>query len=532
MAANFSGLLDDLRAAGELVEISKPVDIRHIAALVDQSDKALLFTNVNGYDMPVVSGVINSRERLSIAMGCEFGEIEGRVRDGLDRPKAPNMVNSGPAREILLEGDDVDLFKLPIPLFSVLDGGPMITAGVTLARDPDGEVDGINAGVYRLLVKERNLTGIDIVTPNNLRRFAEKAYAKGEALPISINIGTHPIEVIAATYKAPLGTSEVEIAGGMRGEGLSLTPCKTIDIPCIADAEIVLEAEILPTGWTKPEGRFGEFTRLMGGLHWNPHVRIKAISMRKNAVYYALHMPWENIWPSGPIYEAAVRRVLYEAGVQTTAVNITPGGCCHWHAVVAIKPHPGDGKNAITAALSVADMKHVTVVDDDIDVFDPVDVEWAVATRVQADRDVVIISNMRSKPLDPSLYIEVGKVPTTAKMGIDATISNDVPRERFHRIAYAYADQVKLEDYLGDAGNAAGKPAADVDIAGLAARIRAIIEVTPLYFAELAEQFVAEGFQSVARALGDLHAAGELWQDDVGRYCLTGSKFAATPPER
>ena len=129
MAANFSGLLDDLRAAGELVEISKPVDIRHIAALVDQSDKALLFTNVNGYDMPVVSGVINSRERLSIAMGCEFGEIEGRVRDGLDRPKAPNMVNSGPAREILLEGDDVDLFKLPIPLFSVLDGGPMITAG-------------------------------------------------------------------------------------------------------------------------------------------------------------------------------------------------------------------------------------------------------------------------------------------------------------------------------------------------------------------------------------------------------------------
>ncbi len=532
MAANFSGLLDDLRAAGELVEISKPVDIRHIAALVDQSDKALLFTNVNGYDMPVVSGVINSRERLSIAMGCEFGEIEGRVRDGLDRPKAPNMVNSGPAREILLEGDDVDLFKLPIPLFSVLDGGPMITAGVTLARDPDGEVDGINAGVYRLLVKERNLTGIDIVTPNNLRRFAEKAYAKGEALPISINIGTHPIEVIAATYKAPLGTSEVEIAGGMRGEGLSLTPCKTIDIPCIADAEIVLEAEILPTGWTKPEGRFGEFTRLMGGLHWNPHVRIKAISMRKNAVYYALHMPWENIWPSGPIYEAAVRRVLYEAGVQTTAVNITPGGCCHWHAVVAIKPHPGDGKNAITAALSVADMKHVTVVDDDIDVFDPVDVEWAVATRVQADRDVVIISNMRSKPLDPSLYIEVGKVPTTAKMGIDATISNDVPRERFHRIAYAYADQVKLEDYLGDAGNAAGKPAADEDIAGLAARIKAIIEVTPLYFAELAEKFVIEGFQSVARALGDLHAAGELWQDDVGRYCLTGSKFAATPPER
>ena len=347
----------------------------------------------------------------------------------------------------------VDLYRLPIPLFSVLDGGPMITAGVTLARDPDGK-HGLNAGVYRYLVKEPALTGIDIVTPNNLRRFAEKAFARGEPLPISINIGTHPIEVIAATYKAPIGTSEVAIAGGMRGEGLALTPCKTVDIECIADAEIVLEAEILPTGWTRPEGRFGEFTRLMGGLHWNPLVRVNAIAMRRDAVYYALHMPWENIWPSGPIYEAAVRRVCHEAGVQVTAVNITPGGCCHWHAVIAIKPHPGDGKNAITAALSVADMKHVTVVEDDIDVFDPVDVEWAVATRVQADRDVLIISNARSKPLDPSLRIEPGKVPTTAKMGIDATISDDVPRARFHRIAYAYADSVRLEDYLGPANGA------------------------------------------------------------------------------
>ena len=242
-------------------------------------------------------------------------------------------------------------------------------------------------------------------------------------------------------------------------------------------------------------------------------------------------MPWVNIWPSGPIYEAAVRRVLHEAGVQTTAVNITPGGCCHWHAVIAIKPHPGDGKNAITAALSVADMKHVTVVEDDIDVFDPVDVEWAVATRVQADRDVLIVSNARSKPLDPSLHIEPGKVPTTAKMGIDATISDDVPRERFHRIAYAYADQVRLDDYLGPA-NGAAKTTKNADVAGLADRIRSVIETQPLYFAELAERFAAEGFQAVARALGELHKAEVLWQDAEGRYCLAGSEFAATPPKR
>ena len=533
MTASFRGLIDGLRRAGELVEIRKPVDIRHIAALVDQSDKALMFTSVNGYDAPVVSGVTNSRKRLAIAAGCDFSEIEARLRDGLDRPIEPERVNSGPAREICLEGGEVDLHALPIPLFSVLDGGPMITAGVTLSRDPDNPGAPLNAGVYRFLVKERNLTGIDIVTPNNLHRYAAKAYARGEPLPVSINIGTHPFELICATYKARDGVSELGIAGGMRGEGVRLTRCRTIDLPCIADAEIVLEAEILPTGWTRPEGRFGEFTRLMGGLHWNPLVRVKAISTRRNPIYYALHMPWENIWPSGPIYEAAVRRVLAEAGVTVAAVNITPGGCCHWHAVVAIKPLPGDGKNAIAAALSVADMKHVTVVDDDIDVFDPVDVEWAVATRVQADRDVLIVSGARSKPLDPSLPPPgpYSRVPTTAKMGIDATIPDNVPRERFHRIAYAYAGDVKLEDFIGP-GEGAAPEIRESDPIALAADVEKSIAAEPRYFAELCEDFSAFGYQAVARALGHLHETDALWQDREGRLCLRDSEFAAVPPDR
>ncbi|MEL0022407.1 MAG: UbiD family decarboxylase, partial [Rickettsiales bacterium] len=231
MAENFRELIDDLRDADQLIEIDKPVDIRHIATLVDQSDKALMFTNVNGYDMPVVSGVTNSRDRLAIAAGCEFSQIEARLREGLDHPIEPEFVNTGPAREVYLEGNDVDLYNMPIPLFSVLDGGPMITAGVTLSRDPDdGEDAPINAGVYRFLVKERNLTGIDIVTPNNLHRYAAKAYEKGEPLPISINIGTHPFELICSTYKARAGVSELGIAGGMRGKGVPLTQCQTIDM--------------------------------------------------------------------------------------------------------------------------------------------------------------------------------------------------------------------------------------------------------------------------------------------------------------
>lgn len=529
MSTSFREFVADLRAAGQLREITKPVDIRHIAALVDQSETALMFSNVIGYDMPVISGLTNSRDRLAIAMDCEFSEIEGKLRQGIDRPIEPKIVNSGGSREVLVEGDDVDLYNLPVPLFSIRDGGPMITAGITLAEDPEL---GLNAGIYRLLVKDRNTTGIDIVTPNNLRKLAEKAYERNEPLPISVNIGTHPAELITGCFKAAPGVSEIAMSGGMRGEAVELTPCKTISTPCIADAEIVLEAEILPTGWTKPEGRFGEFTRLMGGLHWNPHVRIKAISMRRDAMYYALHMPWENIWPSGPIYEAAVRRALHEAGVQVTAVNITPGGCCHWHAVIAVKPLPGDAKNAMMAALSVADMKHVVVVDEEIDVFDGVDVEWAIATRVQADKDVMIVSGARSKPLDPSLVIVPGHIPTTSKMGIDATISDDIPRERYERIAYAYADQINLEDMLGEGGTKEGvqdiSPEVVIDLSN---RIRTVIEKEPLYYAILAERFADEGFQAVGRALGLLHERGELWQDHLGQFCLVGSEFAAVPPQ-
>ena len=389
MQENFRQFLDRLRQVGELVDLHQPVDIRHIATLVDQAKTALYFHKVIGYDMPVVSGIIRTKERAIMALGCEtFREVEDKLKQGIDRPIPPKHVKTSPTREVVMLGDDVDLFKLPIPMSSIYDGGPMITAGVVIARDPEL---GINSGIYRFIVKEKNLTGIDIVTPNNMRLFAQRAFERKEPLPISISIGTHPIEVAGSGYRAPLGVDEMAIAGGIRGVPVELAPCETIDVPYIADAEIVLEAEILPTGWTYPEGRFGEFTRLMGGLHWNPLVRIKAISMRKDAIYYNLHMPWENTWLAAPTRYAAIRQALRTAGIQVKDINVTLGGCAFWHAVISIKKQPGEGKNALLAALSVMDLKHVVVVDDDIDVNDPTEVEWAIATRVQGDKDVMIV---------------------------------------------------------------------------------------------------------------------------------------------
>ena len=148
----------------------------------------------------------------------------------------------------------------------------------------------------------------------------------------------------------------------------------------------------------------------------------------------------------------------------------------------------------------------------------------------RADRDIVIVPDCRSKPLDPSLRITPGITPVTAKYGVDATIPDDLPRERFERIAYAFADSVSLERCLGEADGPFDTTGPEVDIADLAGRIRTLIAARPLYFADLTDRFEQEGFKAVSRAIGTLHNDGDLWQDPEGRLCLAGSEFAATPP--
>ena len=178
MQENFRQFLDRLRQNGELVDLHQPVDIRHIATLVDQAKTALYFHNVIGYDMPVVSGIIRTRERAMMALGAEtYREIEDKLSQAIAKPIPPQYVKTSPAREVTLVGDDVDLYKLPIPMSSIYDGGPMITAGVVIARDPEL---GFNSGIYRFIVKEKALTGIDLVTPNNMRLFVQRALERGE----------------------------------------------------------------------------------------------------------------------------------------------------------------------------------------------------------------------------------------------------------------------------------------------------------------------------------------------------------------
>src|SRR5262249_35968704 len=198
---------------------------------------------------------------------------------------------------------------------------------------------------------------------------------------------------------------------------------------------------------------------------------------------------------------AAIRQALRTAGVQVKDINVTLGGCAFWHAVISIKKQPGEAKNALLAALSVMDLKHVVVVDDDIDVFDPTEVEWAIATRVQADKDVMVVGNAPAKPLDPSLPQGYGVVPTGAKVGIDATIPEGIPREYYERITYAYADRAKIGDYINGKADAAGLLGDDIEVAAPPDKnFQKICQRAP-YFNDHPERVCASCLCPVGRAL-------------------------------
>jgi len=438
----------DLEGAGELTRIRKPVDPRYITPLTAQCDKGVYFEKIVGYDMPVVSGLLGSMDRLAVGMQMDKKAIGKRVAQAVQHPVPPVVRDDGPCQEILLTGDDVDLTRLPLPLHSDLDGAPYISAGMTIAKD--GEY-GRNAGFYRFMYNDPRHLGIGLLGPSDLRIFYQRALAAERPVPMAIAIGTHPSDMVAVTYKAPIGCDELAIAGGLWGKPLELVRCRTIDAEAPANAEIVLECEILPVGFSVDEGRFGEFTRFVGGHVMMPLVEVKAITHRKNPIFQAIHMPMDNIILDAPVYEAIAWNILEMAGIETTAINVSTGGCGQFHVVAAIKKRPGEGKNALMALLSTASFKYAVVVDDDIDVYEPDMVEWAIFSRVQPDRDVIIISDARAKPLDPSLQPAKppAVLPLTAKMGIDATIPEYANKERYTKIVYPFMKDVRLQDYLG-----------------------------------------------------------------------------------
>ena len=449
MRKGFRDFLDDLEQAGQMCRLGKPVDPRQLSGLVSHSDKAAFFESIDGYpDWRAVGGLVSTRERLAIAMKCSEDTVGARFEEALDNQIEPEIVGNAPCQEVVHTGDDVDLTAIPYPMMHVFDGGPYISGTFVASSDPEY---GRNYGSYRLMYRTPRETGIDLVSPSDMRMYYQRALDQGKPLEIAVAVGVHPFEMLAASYKAPIRSEELSIAGGLHGAPVPMVKCKTVDLEVPADAELVLEGELLPIGWSADEGPFGEFSQISGDVKWNPIFRVNCITHRRDPIFYLLEMPWENDWLSAPVVEAAGLQALRVASVEPVAIRAPVGTCGYWGLIASIRKRPGEGKNAVLALLSVAEVKYVVVTDEDINIHDPDDLDWAMTFRVQADQDVIIMSGARGKHVDPSIRaweLGAGGLPTTAKMGIDATIPEGVPKKFYKRIQPYGKERVRLEDFL------------------------------------------------------------------------------------
>lgn len=438
--------LEYLRAQGAMVEVTRPVDLRYeLAAVVKRLDgqKAVLFSHLAGHGGRVASGIVGSRELIAQALGVRPAELSRRFAKALERPIPTRPVprDQAPAKEVAV-GGAIDLTALcPVPTHHRHDAGPYITAGLFIVRDPDTGKQ--NVAIHRLQVIGPNRLGV-LLLPRHTRQLYRRFEQRGEPLPCAIVIGVDPLTLLASQATAAYGVDELEVAGALRGEPLPVVRCDTVDIEVPATAEFVLEGRVLPRT-RAPEGPFGEFPRYYGAQGEREVVEVMAATHRRDPIFHTIlpagreHLLLGAIPREAAIFDAVFRVV---PGVQ--AVHLTPGGSCRFHCVVSIrKEEEGQGKLAALAALSTHyDVKHVVVVDEDIDAFDLESVEWALATRFQADQDLVLVSGSQASRLDPTSARGVG-----AKLGFDCTIPLDADRFRFTPIDIPGYDALDLADY-------------------------------------------------------------------------------------
>lgn len=434
-------LLDE---EGLLKQVNKKVDLRYELAAVGKkaTPYTVQFNRPGDYAIPVVTGIAGSRKLLARAMGVSTGEVATHFAQAQANPGECVTVaaEAAPAREVVTQ--EVDLGTLPIPVHHEKDGGPYITAGVLVAKDP---VTGVrNVSIHRLQVLGPNRLGI-LILPRHLSHFFRAAEAAGKPLEVAIAIGLDPIVLLASQAITPPGYDEFTIASALYGQPLELVKCATVDLEVPAQAEIVLEGKLLP-GVREVEGPFGEYPKYYGPASPKPVIELTAMTSRRDPLYQTIVPATREHLLLGAIpREGGLLQVIRNTVPNVKAVHLTPGGTCRYHVVIAIdKQNEGEAKNAIFAAFSSSqEIKHVIVVDKDVDIFDPEDVEWAIATRCQAGRDVFIVERALGNKLDPS-----SDNGLSDKMGIDATAPLDAEPGRFERIRIPGEDGVRLEDYL------------------------------------------------------------------------------------
>jgi 2,5-furandicarboxylate decarboxylase 1 len=430
--------IEELQVKGELTKISKPVSTKYemagiIAAL---SEKPVYFENVVESNVPVVAGLVSSKERICRSMGITKEQLLPKLLSAIENPLPPQLVQNAPCQEVV--ETDVDLTKLPIMNYTEKDGGKYIASAVAIVKDP--QTGARNMCFHRLMLKDKNHFVARIVEHRGTDTALQKA---GGELEVAICIGNSTAVLLAAATTLPMGVDELGMANAL--EKTDLVKCKTVNLEVPADCEFILEGKITKEKAT--EGPFLDLTGIVDRTRTQPVVEITCVTHRKNPIYQTI-LAGKNEhkflmgMPKEPTIYKEVGKVC-----QVKDVYITPGGCSWLHAIVQIKKQEADdGKKAITAAFKGhGSLKHCVVVDEDINIYDPHDVEWAIATRFQADKNTIILSNQPGSSLDPSGDLSEGKKATTAKAGVDATAPMATTGKGFKKEDYIKVD---LNKYL------------------------------------------------------------------------------------
>lgn len=447
----------------ELIRIKEEVDPEaDLSAYLGRSkEKALLFENVKGHPgWKVLGQAPGNMRNAGLAFGTDFRNITREFVRRMDRGPIPcKSVQSGPVKDIVLTGTDVRITKFPAHIQGQKDAGRYISSGLCITTDP--ETGKRNMCFHRLQVKGDNKLGIMMVPGRHTWLIQQKYKALGKAMPIAIMIGHHPMFYMAAAYTGPIELDELELAGALLDEPVSIINCETIDGEVPAEAEIILEGEV-PLDTTEEEGPFSEFQGYyFGGVGENPIVNIHAITMRSNAVYKAVQ--------NGPDVEGCIyHRIPMSAALYKDLIHVTghidlKDVYCHWGTIfgIVVQMTPrfyGEAKSVLLAALSSTYLhqKIAIAVDEDVDIYNPADVAWAITTRVDPVNDVQIIPGLRGHQLDEAVTEQlkepdvVTRQKVTSKMLIDATkppVSDPERRSVYERIEPIGLDGVP-EDFF------------------------------------------------------------------------------------
>ena len=426
---NLRDFLAWAKETGTLPKVERAVDphLELARVMVATDGKPVLFDTLAGFPgWRAVAGMCAQREYFAAALACAVPELVGRMAQVLANPTLPPMVDSAPCQEVVEKA--VDLTRLPIPRYHPADGGPYVTSGVAVIKDPDF---GRNIAFHRLMRLDARRFAARLVEKRGTHTAWEKAT---EDVPIAIAIGC-PIQVLLAAAMSPeKGVDELSIANAMAET--PLITCQSVDLEVPAGAELILEGRITHT--LVDEGPFPDLTGTMDIVRRQPVIAIDHITHRSEPIFHALlpaGLEHKNLMgmPREPTIFAAVNEVC-----KCTGVYITPGGASWLHAAVQIeKQHAEDGRRAIWAAFKGhTSLKHVVVADTDVNIYDSADVEWAIATRFQADRDLVVLTDQPSSSLDPSATHTPGQKARTAKMGLDATAPLGETRQGYERAEY------------------------------------------------------------------------------------------------